>query len=102
MALPVRYAISLPVPPDMNASLHVAKRAEALGYESAWLADTGGPDPYVLAGALSRTVSTMRIGVGVSPAYNRTPVVFASMSGSIAQLLPGRFVLGLGCSSETS
>jgi len=99
--LPTRYAISLPVPPDMNSSLDVARRAEELGYESAWLADTGGPDPYVLAGALSRTVSKLRIGIAVSPAYNRTPVVFASMSASLAQLMPGRFILGLGCSSET-
>jgi probable F420-dependent oxidoreductase len=99
--LPTRYAISLPVPPNMNSSLDVARRAEALGYESAWLGDTGGPDPYVLAGALSQAVSKLRIGVAVSPAYNRTPVVFASMSGSLAQLMPGRFILGLGCSSET-
>ena len=101
MALPVRYALSLPVPPDMNASLDVAKRAEALGYESAWLADTSGPDPFVLAGALSRTVSKMRIGIAVSPAYTRTPAVFAGMSGALGQLMPGRFILGLGCSSET-
>jgi probable F420-dependent oxidoreductase len=99
--LPVRYAISLPVLPDMNACLDVARRAEALGYESAWLADTGGIDPFVLAAALARTVTKMRVGIAVSPAYTRTPVVFASMSASVAQLIPGRFVLGLGCSSET-
>ena len=99
--LPVRTAFSLPVPPDINASIDVARRAEALGYESVWLADTGGIDPYVLAAALAPAVTKLRVGIGVSPAYNRTPVVFASMSGSIAQLMPGRFVLGLGCSSET-
>ena len=99
--LPTRYAFSLPVPPDVNACLDVARRAEALGYESAWLADTGGVDPFVLASALARTVSTLRVGIAVSPAFTRTPVVFASMSGSIAQLMPGRFILGLGCSSET-
>ena len=101
MALPVRHAISLPVPPDMSASLEVAARAQALGYESIWLADTSGPDPFVLAGALSQTVSKMRVGVAVSPAFTRTPAVFAAMSGAAAQLMPGRFILGLGCSSET-
>ncbi len=99
--LPVRHAISLPLPPDMATSLDVARRAEDLGYESAWLADTAGPDPYVLAGALSRVVSKMRVGIAVSPAYTRTPAVFAAMAGAAAQLLPGRFILGLGCSSET-
>jgi len=99
--LPVRYAISLPVPPDMAAALAVAKRAEAVGYESAWLADAGSADPFVLAGALGASGTKLRVGIGVSPAYTRTPAVFASMSGAIAQLLPGRFILGLGCSSET-
>jgi probable F420-dependent oxidoreductase len=98
--LPIRYAISLPLPPDMPASLEIAKRAEALGYESAWLADAGGADPFVLAGALAASGTKLRVGIGVSPAYTRTPAVFASMSGSIAQLMPGRFILGLGCSSE--
>jgi probable F420-dependent oxidoreductase len=99
--LPTRTAFSLPVPPDIHACLDVARRAEALGYESVWLADTGGIDPFVLAAALAGVVSKLRVGIAVSPAYNRTPVVFASMSGSLGQLMPGRFVLGLGCSSET-
>lgn len=98
--LPIRHAISLPLPPNVDASLEAARRAVDLGYESAWLADTAGPDPFVLAAALSRTVP-LRIGIGVSPAYTRTPAVFAAMSGTLAQLMPGRFVLGLGCSSET-
>lgn len=98
---PTRHAISLPVPPDVDTSLDVARRAADLGYESVWLADTSGPDPFVLAAALSRTVPRLRIGIGVSPAYTRTPAVFAAMTGALAQLLPGRFVLGLGCSSET-
>jgi probable F420-dependent oxidoreductase len=85
----------------MATSLDVARRAEELGYESAWLADTAGPDPFVLAGALSGVVSKMRVGIAVSPAYTRTPPVFAAMTGAAAQLMPGRFILGLGCSSET-
>lgn len=96
----VRHAISLPLPPDVDTSLETARRAVDLGYESAWLADTAGPDPFVLAAALARRVP-LRIGIGVSPAFTRTPAVFAAMSGTLGQLMPGRFVLGLGCSSET-
>jgi probable F420-dependent oxidoreductase len=98
--LPIRHAISLPLPPNVDASLEAARRAVDLGYESTWLADTAGPDPFVLAAALSRAVP-LRIGIGVSPAYTRTPAVFAAMAGTLGQLMPGRFVLGLGCSSET-
>jgi probable F420-dependent oxidoreductase len=100
-SLPVRWAISLPVPPDVGTSVALAERAAAIGYESAWLADTSAYDPFVLAAALVPRVPSMRIGIAVAPAYNRTPVVFASMSGTLAQMMPGRFVLGIGCSSET-
>jgi probable F420-dependent oxidoreductase len=100
MAPPTRYALSLPLPPSIPHSLDVAARAEKLGYENVWLADSGGPDPFVIAAVLAGRVAGT-VGVGVSPAYTRTPVVFASMSASLAELMPGRFVLGLGCSSET-
>ena len=43
----------------------------------------------------------LRIGTAVMPVYTRTPSVLAAGAGSVAQLAPGRFVLGLGASSET-
>ncbi len=100
-AKPLRTAFSLPVPPDVDASLEVAREAVRLGYDAAWLADTSGPDPFVLAAALGRTVPELSIGIGVAPAFTRTPAVFAAMAGTLGQILPGRFTLGLGCSSET-
>ena len=45
-----RLGASLPLPPDVPMCRRVAERAEALGYESLWVADTGaGPDAYVVA-----------------------------------------------------
>ncbi|MCW5891666.1 MAG: LLM class flavin-dependent oxidoreductase [bacterium] len=95
-------AASLPVPPDIAMCQRVARRVEELGYESVWLADTGaGPDAFVLAAALAGVTSRLRIGTAVVPVYTRTPSVMAAQSGSVAQILPGRFVLGLGASSDT-
>ncbi len=97
-----RYAISLPLPPDVPHCLDVAERAAGIGYDSVWLADGSGvPDPFVISAALAARVPQMRIGVGVSPAYTRTPAVFASLAGALGQLMPGRFFLGIGSSSET-
>ena len=99
---PTRYALSLPLPPDVPHCLDVAERAAKLGYESAWLADGSGvADPFVIAAALAARVPSMRVGVGVAPAYTRTPAAFAAMAGALGQLMPGRFILGLGSSSET-
>lgn len=98
----MKHAISLPVPPSVPHCLDVAERAATLGYESAWLADgAGSADPFVIAGALAVRVPALRVGIGVSPAYTRTPAVFAAAAGALGQLLPGRFVLGIGSSSET-
>lgn len=98
----MRLAASLPVPPDLPMCQRVAQRVEALGYDSVWLADTGaGPDAFVLAAALAGVTSRLRMGTAVVPVYTRTPSVMAAQTGSVAQLAPGRFVLGLGASSDT-
>lgn len=81
-------------------SQRVAQRAEELGYESLWIADVGGPDPFVVAAAAAAVTTRVRIGTAVIPAYTRTPPVIAGAAASCAELAPGRFILGIGASSE--
>jgi probable F420-dependent oxidoreductase len=95
-----KLALSLPVPGDVAACLDWARRAEDLGYESIWIAETGGPDPFVLAGAVAQVTKRVRIGLAVSPVYIRTPATIAAATGTVSQLAPGRFILGLGASSH--
>src|SRR5579885_2343404 len=98
----MRLAASLPLPPDLAMCRRVAERAEALGYESLWIADTGaGPDAFVVGAVAAAVTRRLRIGTAVVPIYTRTPSVMAAAAGSLAQLAPGRVVLGLGASSET-
>jgi len=93
-------AMSLPVPPDTRTSIDWAARAEDLGYESLWIAETGGPDPYILSALAAQVTKKARIGTAVSPIYFRTPATIASLAGTLGQVAPGRFVLGLGTSSH--
>jgi len=93
-------ALSLPLPPNVTTSIDWAKRAETLGYESVWVAETGGPDPFIMAAVAAQQTQTMRIGIAVSPVYIRTPATIAAACGTISQLAPGRFILGLGSSSH--
>ena len=75
--------------------------AEDLGYRQAWLAEVAGPDAFVLAGAIARRTERMECGVGVVPAYTRTPAGLAMAAASVSQLMGGRpFRLGIGASSE--
>ncbi len=98
----MRLAASLPVPPDLAMCRRVAARVEELGYDSVWLADTGaGPDAFVLGAAVATCTERLRIGTAVIPAYTRSPSVMAAGAGSLAQLAPGRVVLGIGASSDT-
>jgi probable F420-dependent oxidoreductase len=97
-----RLGASLPLPPDLDMCRRVAERAEALGYESLWIADTGaGPDAFVVAAVAAEATRRVRIGTAVVPIYTRSPSVLAAGAGSAAQLAPRRFILGLGISSET-
>ena len=98
----MRVAASLPVPPDLAMCRRVAERVEARGYDSAWIADTGaGPDAFVVGAAVATCTTRLRLGTAVVPVYTRTPSVMAACAGSLAQLAPGRVVLGIGASSET-
>jgi len=95
-------ATSLPVPPNLDMCRRVAERAEALGYESLWIADTGaGPDAFVVGAVAASVTKKVRLGTAVVPIYTRALPVMAAGAGSVAQLAPGRVVLGLGVSSET-
>src|SRR6266480_2743383 len=97
-----RLGASLPLPPDLDMCRRVAEHAEILGYESLWIADTGaGPDAFVVAAVAAGVTRRARIGTAVIPVYTRALPVHAAGAGSVAQLAPGRFVLGLGVSSET-
>lgn len=92
-------AISVPVPGPLRDSIDYAREAEQLGYGEAWLAEVSGPDAFSLAGALA-VATGLRIGTAVVPIYNRTPMVLAMTAASLGQLSGGRFVLGIGTSSE--
>src|SRR5438132_6915890 len=103
MSSPIpRLGASLPLPPDLDMCRRVAEHAEILGYESLWIADTGaGPDAFVVAAMAAMVTRSARIGTAVVPLYTRALPVHAAGAGSVAQLAPGRFILGVGVSSET-
>jgi probable F420-dependent oxidoreductase len=101
MPLPLRIALSLPdCANTVQDTLALGRRAEALGYDDLWLAETGQLDALTLAALLLQATSRVRVGIAVVPAYTRTPVVFASTVATLAQIAGGRFALGLGTSSH--
>jgi len=72
--------------------------AEALGYNSVWVADSQQlfSDCYAVLALAARQTSRLHIGPGTAIAGTRIPSVHAAAMASINRLAPGRVFLGLG------
>lgn len=101
MAPQQRMAVTLPAGPRVKDTIDRAKWAEESGIPDAWFGDSGAPDSLTTAAILAAHTKSIRIGVAVTPVYTRTPAVLAATANTIGQVLPGRFVMGLGSSSQT-
>ncbi|MFT5579909.1 MAG: putative F420-dependent oxidoreductase [Paraglaciecola psychrophila] len=101
MALKKRIAITLPAGPKIEDTVKRLKWAEENGFADAWFSDSGAPDSLTQVAAIAHHTSTIRIGIAVTPVYTRAPSVLAASANVIGQILPGRFVMGLGSSSQT-
>ena len=101
MALEKRVAVTLPAGPDVRHTIELVQWAERNGFPDAWFGDSGAPDAITTAAALAQHTSTIRIGIAATPVYTRSPSIIAASVNVLGQLLPGRFVMGLGSSSQT-
>ena len=101
MALQKRIAVTLPAGPRIEDTIARLKWAEEQGIPDAWFSDSGAPDTLTQIAAVGHHTSSIRIGVAVTPVYTRSPSVLAASANVINQVIPGRFVMGLGSSSQT-
>jgi F420-dependent oxidoreductase-like protein len=76
-------------------------RAEALGYDSAWMPGIpNGPDVLTLLAVAGRATSRIELGPAVLAVYARHPVAMASQALTTNDAVGGRLTLGLGASHE--
>src|SRR5258707_3790608 len=81
-------------------SLDVAREADALGYESVWVAEANAAEAMSLLGAISQTAPHVGLGTGVVALQLRTPPLHAMAAATLQQLAGDRAVyLGVGISS---
>ncbi|HIG43676.1 MAG: LLM class flavin-dependent oxidoreductase [bacterium] len=75
-----------------------AKKAEALGYSTAWFYDTQllNPDVFICMALAAHETSTIRLGTGVLVPSNRIAPVAANALASLNKLAPGRIDFGIG------
>src|SRR3972149_4448048 len=78
-------------------TLEAIVRADALGVPTWWLT-TGGAraDALTLFAAAAARTKAIRMGTCLVPTFPRHPLVMAQQAQVIANLAPGRLVLGIG------
>ena len=78
--------------------LELAREAERLGYDSAWVAEAYGSDAATVLAWLAAQTSTINLGSAVFQIPARSPAMTAMTAATLDQLSGGRFRLGLGLS----
>jgi probable F420-dependent oxidoreductase len=71
-----------------------------LGYTDLWSAESNGYDGFTPLALASVWAPSLRLGVAIIPAYTRGPATLAMSAATMAAAAPGRFVLGIGTSSN--
>jgi probable F420-dependent oxidoreductase len=93
LALPLN--LLLPV----SGLVDVARQAEALGYDRAWVAEAGTNDAFGVLTACACATERIGLATGVLPIFTRTPSLMAQSAATLQDVSGGRFTLGLGVSS---
>jgi probable F420-dependent oxidoreductase len=96
-----RYGMTVPfdkVP--LHAQREWFEELEQLGYTDVWSAEAMGTDGFTPLALASVWAPSLRLGTAIIPAFTRGPACFAQCVASIADAAPGRFVLGIGTSSD--
>ncbi len=95
-----RYGMSVPLDLPLHEHREVLREMVDLGYTDFWSSEANGSDgltPLALAAAWAPEA---RLGVAIIPAYTRGPALMAMSVASMAEAAPGRFVMGIGTSSN--
>jgi 5,10-methylenetetrahydromethanopterin reductase len=88
------------VPPGPRV-VPLARRAEQLGYDALWVAETRlTRDAVSIMGALAATTDRIALGTSIVNTWTRGPVLMALTAATLNDLAPGRITLGLGASSD--
>jgi probable F420-dependent oxidoreductase len=98
----MRFAATVPfaqVP--LGAHAPVLAALEAAGYTDFWTQEVRGFDALTPLAALAAAAPRARLGAAIAGVYARGPALLAMEAAAVAEAASGRFVLGVGTSSET-
>ena len=71
-----------------------------LGYSDVWSSEADGTDAFTPLALASAWTPTLRLGTAIVPSFTRGPALMAQSAAALAEAAPGRFLLGIGTSSD--
>lgn len=96
-----RLAMTIPI---QQQSLYEQRRwfaeLEELGYTDLWSSEAYGVDGFTPLAIASCYAPSVRLGCACFPVQTRGPALMAMSAAGLAQAAPGRFVMGIGSSSQ--
>lgn len=96
-----RWGISVPFNDGpLHQQRELIEKVEELGYTDLWSAEAMGVDglsPLLLG---SQWAPSLRLGTAILPAFTRGPALMAQTIAGMCEAAPGRFVAGIGTSSN--
>jgi len=96
-----RYGITIPFD-DVPLADHRSwlSLLADLGYTDVWTGEANGADGFSPLAAAAAWEPRLRLGTAVVPVYTRGPGLLAMQAATLAELAPGRSMLGIGSSSD--
>jgi probable F420-dependent oxidoreductase len=95
-----RWGLTIPlIGVPLAEHRNVVEELADLGYTDVWSAETAGTDAFTPLALASQWGPQLRLGPAIVPVYTRGPGLLAQQAATLADLAPGRFVLGIGTSS---
>ncbi|HEX3792265.1 MAG TPA: LLM class F420-dependent oxidoreductase [Pseudonocardiaceae bacterium] len=95
-----RWGITIPLTGvPLSEHRDLIRQLPSLGYTDAWSAETAGTDAFTPLALAAEWAPELRLGTAIAPVYTRGPGLLAMSAATVAELAPGRFVLGIGSSS---
>jgi probable F420-dependent oxidoreductase len=91
--------ITIPLPGPLSGQPAQLAALVAAGYSGFWSAETAGWDAFTPLAVASLAAPTAHFGTAIASVFARGPGLLAMNAAAMAELAPGRFLLGIGTSS---
>ena len=95
-----RFGMTIPLAGPLHAQRAQFEELVELGYTDVWSAEAMGPDGITPLALASVWAPSLRLGTAILPAFTRGPALLAQTIAAMADAAPGRFVAGIGASSN--